>query len=190
MRPARGSVGQLVRNFVRKRDFYVGGLVILFGLVMALKGPGWPSGTLMHMGPGFLPTALGYTPISYRSWRRRRRRHDRQAGDRAVAPSLKWRLAASWPKSLDTIYGACETFSKYVSEATDGKFQIQNLPPVKSCPVCKCSTQCRMAPSSWATAPSITTSARIRPGRYSAPLRSVSTPASRTPGSMMAKARN
>jgi TRAP-type mannitol/chloroaromatic compound transport system substrate-binding protein len=40
-------------------------------------------------------------------------------------PELKWRLTASWPKSLDTLYGACETFSKYVSEATDGKFQVQ-----------------------------------------------------------------
>jgi TRAP-type mannitol/chloroaromatic compound transport system substrate-binding protein len=42
-------------------------------------------------------------------------------------PELKWRLTASWPKSLDTIYGACETFAKYVSEATDGKFQVQNF---------------------------------------------------------------
>src|SRR6266699_7335157 len=42
-------------------------------------------------------------------------------------PELKWRLTASWPKSLDTLYGACETFAKYVSEATDGKFQIQNF---------------------------------------------------------------
>jgi len=41
------------------------------------------------------------------------------------SPSLKWRLTASWPKSLDTLYGTCETFAKYVSEATDGKFQIQ-----------------------------------------------------------------
>jgi TRAP-type mannitol/chloroaromatic compound transport system substrate-binding protein len=40
-------------------------------------------------------------------------------------PTLRWRLTASWPKSLDTIYGACESISKYVSEATDGKFQIQ-----------------------------------------------------------------
>jgi TRAP-type mannitol/chloroaromatic compound transport system substrate-binding protein len=40
-------------------------------------------------------------------------------------PELKWRLTASWPKSLDTIWGACETISKYVSEATDGKFKIQ-----------------------------------------------------------------
>ncbi len=41
------------------------------------------------------------------------------------APTLKWRLAASWPKSLDTLWGACETMTKHVSEATDGKFQIQ-----------------------------------------------------------------
>ena len=59
MRSGRGSVAQLVQNLVRKRDFYAGGLIIFFGLVMALKGPGYRLGTLMHMGPGFLPTALG-----------------------------------------------------------------------------------------------------------------------------------
>jgi TRAP-type mannitol/chloroaromatic compound transport system substrate-binding protein len=42
-------------------------------------------------------------------------------------PELKWRLTASWPKSLDTLFGACETIAKYVSEATDGKFQIQTF---------------------------------------------------------------
>jgi TRAP-type mannitol/chloroaromatic compound transport system substrate-binding protein len=42
-------------------------------------------------------------------------------------PTIKWRLTASWPKSLDTIYGACETIAKYVSEATNGKFQIQTF---------------------------------------------------------------
>ena len=40
-------------------------------------------------------------------------------------PEIRWRLTASWPKSLDTLYGACETFAKHVSEATDNKFQIQ-----------------------------------------------------------------
>ena len=40
-------------------------------------------------------------------------------------PELKWRLTSSFPKSLDTIYGAAETFAKAVSEATDNKFQIQ-----------------------------------------------------------------
>ena len=40
-------------------------------------------------------------------------------------PEVKWRLQSGFPKSLDTIYGAAETIAKYVSEATDGKFQIQ-----------------------------------------------------------------
>ncbi|MBV8575829.1 MAG: twin-arginine translocation signal domain-containing protein, partial [Acetobacteraceae bacterium] len=41
------------------------------------------------------------------------------------APELKWRLTSSFPKSLDTIYGGAEVFAKYVSDMTDGKFQIQ-----------------------------------------------------------------
>ncbi|HET9902343.1 MAG TPA: TRAP transporter substrate-binding protein [Xanthobacteraceae bacterium] len=40
-------------------------------------------------------------------------------------PELKWRMTTSWPKSLDTIYGACEVFAKAVQEGTDNKFQIQ-----------------------------------------------------------------
>ena len=40
-------------------------------------------------------------------------------------PEVKWRLTASWPKSLDTLYGACETFAKHVAEATDNRFQVQ-----------------------------------------------------------------
>ena len=40
-------------------------------------------------------------------------------------PEVKWRVTSSFPKSLDTIYGASEVLSKAVSEATDGKFQIQ-----------------------------------------------------------------
>ena len=42
-------------------------------------------------------------------------------------PELKWRMTASWPKSLDTLFGTCEAISKYVSEATDNKFQIQTF---------------------------------------------------------------
>jgi TRAP-type mannitol/chloroaromatic compound transport system substrate-binding protein len=42
-------------------------------------------------------------------------------------PELKWRLTASWPKSLDTLWGSCELLSKYVAEATDNKFQIQTF---------------------------------------------------------------
>ena len=63
------------------------------------------------------------------------------------APTLKWRLTASWPKSLDTLYGTCELLAKYVSEATDGKFQIQSSLPARSYLACKCSTRCRTAQS-------------------------------------------
>ena len=41
------------------------------------------------------------------------------------APELKWRLTASSPKSLDTLYGGCEYFSKRIAEITDNRFQIQ-----------------------------------------------------------------
>src|SRR5215510_12321459 len=40
-------------------------------------------------------------------------------------PELKWRLTSSFPKSLDTLYGAAEAFAKAVAEASDNKFQIQ-----------------------------------------------------------------
>src|SRR5438046_5746192 len=42
-------------------------------------------------------------------------------------PELKWRLTSSFPKSLDTLYGAAEVFAKAVAEATDNKFQIQGF---------------------------------------------------------------
>ena len=40
-------------------------------------------------------------------------------------PSIQWRMAASWPKSLDTLFGGAELIAKRVSEITDGKFQIR-----------------------------------------------------------------
>ena len=40
-------------------------------------------------------------------------------------PEMRWRLAASWPKSLDALYGACEVFARRVGEITDKRFQIQ-----------------------------------------------------------------
>ena len=44
---------------------------------------------------------------------------------RAQSPAVSWRMAASWPKSLDTIYGGAEFISKRVSDATGGKFNIK-----------------------------------------------------------------
>ena len=41
-----------------------------------------------------------------------------------VGPNIRWRLASSFPKSLDTIYGGAEVLSKRLNEITGGKFQI------------------------------------------------------------------
>src|SRR5256885_12625246 len=46
----------------------------------------------------------------------------------AIAQSqstVNWRMAASWPKSLDTLYGGAELICKRVGEATGGKFNIK-----------------------------------------------------------------
>jgi TRAP-type mannitol/chloroaromatic compound transport system substrate-binding protein len=41
------------------------------------------------------------------------------------SPKITWRCTSSFPKSLDTIYGAAETMAKFVREATGGNFEIQ-----------------------------------------------------------------
>ncbi len=40
-------------------------------------------------------------------------------------PEIKWRLASSFPKSLDTVFGGAETVANRVAAATDGRFQIR-----------------------------------------------------------------
>ncbi|NJO33594.1 MAG: hypothetical protein HC869_11030 [Rhodospirillales bacterium] len=45
------------------------------------------------------------------------------------APTLRWRLTTTFPKSLDTLYGACEMFSKAIGEMSDQKFQVQVFGP-------------------------------------------------------------
>ncbi|MEF2074006.1 TRAP transporter substrate-binding protein [Consotaella aegiceratis] len=42
-------------------------------------------------------------------------------------PKLNWRMTSSFPKSLDTLFGTGDLIAKYVSEATDGNFQIQQF---------------------------------------------------------------
>ena len=39
-------------------------------------------------------------------------------------PRVQWRMATSWPQSLDTIYGGAQTVCDRVSELTDGRFTI------------------------------------------------------------------
>ncbi|HEY8553105.1 MAG TPA: TRAP transporter substrate-binding protein [Burkholderiales bacterium] len=69
--------------------------------------------------------------------RRRRRRFLRQAaaglaGTAAVGPaiaqsqpSIQWRLASSFPKSLDTVFYPAELIARRVAEITDSKFRIR-----------------------------------------------------------------
>jgi len=45
------------------------------------------------------------------------------------APTIKWRMASSFPKSLDTLFGGSEYMAKRVAEATGGKFHIQIFAP-------------------------------------------------------------
>ena len=40
------------------------------------------------------------------------------------SPAVRWRMTSSFPKSLDTIYGAAEVFASQISKMTGGKFQI------------------------------------------------------------------
>src|ERR1700690_2620782 len=40
-------------------------------------------------------------------------------------PDIRWRLASSFPKSLDTIYGAAGMLSERLAKITGGKFQIK-----------------------------------------------------------------
>jgi TRAP-type mannitol/chloroaromatic compound transport system substrate-binding protein len=42
-------------------------------------------------------------------------------------PEVKWRMASSFPKSLDAIYGAGEYFAKRIAILTDNKFQIRSF---------------------------------------------------------------
>ena len=58
------------------------------------------------------------------------------AGAALAAPAIvrgqqqvKWRLASSFPKSLDTLFGAAEHVAKRVSAATGGKFDIRVFAP-------------------------------------------------------------
>ena len=38
--------------------------------------------------------------------------------------SIRWRLASSFPKALDTIYGAAETFAAKVNAASNGRLTV------------------------------------------------------------------
>ena len=45
----------------------------------------------------------------------------------ADLPTIKWRMASSFPKNLDTLFGTGEFLIKRLAEITGGKFQIQHF---------------------------------------------------------------
>lgn len=49
----------MLNSLFQKRDFYAGALLIVFGCIAIVEARQNPFGSLMHMGPGFFPTALG-----------------------------------------------------------------------------------------------------------------------------------
>jgi TRAP-type mannitol/chloroaromatic compound transport system substrate-binding protein len=44
-----------------------------------------------------------------------------------VGKSVSWRMASSFPKSLDTIFGSAEAFTRRVAQLTNGKFLIRHF---------------------------------------------------------------
>ncbi|NIC41779.1 TRAP transporter substrate-binding protein [Aquabacterium sp. A08] len=46
----------------------------------------------------------------------------------ATGDTVRWRIASSFPKALDTIYGGAEVFAKAVNDMSGGKFQISVHP--------------------------------------------------------------
>ncbi|MEA2959620.1 MAG: hypothetical protein QOJ58_5603, partial [Alphaproteobacteria bacterium] len=41
-----------------------------------------------------------------------------------VNPKIRWRLVASWPKSLDTMYGSAVALCQRVQQLTDNNFEV------------------------------------------------------------------
>lgn len=76
------------------------------------------------------------------------------------APELNWRLTSSFPKSLDTIYGAAD-LRQLRFRATDGKFKIQVFPAGELAPGLRPMRSAR-ARSKSATPVPITIGARTR----------------------------
>ena len=87
-------------------------------------------------------------------------------------PEIKWRLALSWPKSLDTLYGGAEYLAKRVADATDNKFQIRVFAAGEIVPALQVLDAVQNNTSKWATPPATTLSEKTRPLRSTARSRS------------------
>jgi len=85
--------------------------------------------------------------------------------------TVNWRLASSFPKSLDTIYGAAEVLSRRVAAATNGKFNIKVFAGAKSCRRSQWLTLSRTPRSNARIRRRITSSGKTRRLRSRAPFR-------------------
>ena len=74
---------------------------------------------LLTVGATALSTAVGASVISSCTIRRE------ETKSTSPAPKIRWRMATSWPISLDTIYGGAETISQRVHALSGGNFQIK-----------------------------------------------------------------
>ncbi|MCK7578049.1 MAG: twin-arginine translocation signal domain-containing protein [Chromatiales bacterium] len=82
----------------------------------------------------------------------------------AEPPTVRWRLQSSFPKSLDTIYGAAEVLARRAcGRSPTAGSRSACSPPARSSVACRCWTRYRRARSNAATPPATTTSARIWP---------------------------
>ena len=53
----------------------------------------------------------------------------------AQTAAIRWRLASSFPKALDTIFGAADTFAKKVGEMSGGPAALAITPKAAQVPI-------------------------------------------------------
>jgi TRAP-type mannitol/chloroaromatic compound transport system substrate-binding protein len=88
------------------------------------------------------------------------------------APTIKWRLTTTFPKTLDTLYGACDLLAKTVADLSDQKFQISVHGPGEIVPPFQVFDAVANNTVEMATPRRIITSARISPSPSAPPCRS------------------
>jgi TRAP-type mannitol/chloroaromatic compound transport system substrate-binding protein len=91
----------------------------------------------------------------------------------ADLPTIKWRLASGFPKTLDAIYGATETVARRVAAATGGKFQIGLFAAGEIVPTPGVLDAVKDGTVEMGTQPPTGTSARTRPWPSTPPCPSV-----------------
>src|SRR6516165_5255245 len=104
---------------------------------LVFAGQSGPFCRLKYRDASRSPCRQGEAPMNPRQFKRRQFLKAASLGLAATAvakpavaqtsPAIKWRLTSSFPKSLDTLYGAMETIARFVAESTDNQFQMQSF---------------------------------------------------------------